>query len=108
MAKTDLDGVIRGIGKTQHKALMGEARKRHARLMGLAVKAKTRESKQRFKQTARHMLLLANVAARRLQLTAENTADSYARAMRNALEDMKASEAKAVAAAKNKAAKKKA
>ena len=104
MAETDLDGVIRGIGKTQHKALMGEAKKRHARLMGLAAKARTKESKQRFKQTARDMLVLANAAARRLQITAENTADSYARAMRKALEDMKAAEAKAVAL---KAAKKK-
>jgi hypothetical protein len=42
-----------------------------------------------------------------LQITAENAADSYARAMKNALEEMKATEAK-IAAAKNKAAKKKA
>jgi siderophore synthetase component len=108
MAETDLDGVIRGIGRTQHKALMGEARKRHARLMGLAAKARTKESRQRFKQTARDMLLLANAAARRLQITAENAADSYARAMRKALEDIKATEAKTAAVAKNKAAKKQA
>jgi siderophore synthetase component len=107
MAETDLDGVIRSIGKTQHKALMAEARRRHARLTGLAAKAKTKEGKARFKQTAKDMMLLANAAARRLQITAENAADSYARAMKNALEEIKAAEAKASAAAKAKAAKKK-
>ena len=107
MAETDLDGVIRSIGKTQHKALMGEAKKRYARLAGLAAKAKTKESKARLKQTAKDMMLLANAAARRLQVTAENAADSYARAMKNALEEIKAAEAK-IAVAKSKAPKKKA
>lgn len=107
MAETDLDAVIRGIGKTQHKALLAEARKRQARLTSLAAKAKTKESKARLKQTARDMMLFANAAARRLQITAENTADSYARAMKHALEEIKAAEAK-MAAAKSKTAKPKA
>jgi hypothetical protein len=107
MAEADLDVVIRGIGKTQHKALMAEAKKRYARLTGLAAKAKTKDSKARFKQTAKDMMLLANAAARRLQITAENAADSYARAMKNALEEIKAAEAR-IAAAKGKAADKKA
>jgi hypothetical protein len=38
-----------------------------------------------------------------LQITAENAADSYARAMKNALEEIKTAEAK-VAAAKSEAA----
>ncbi|MGA7941523.1 MAG: hypothetical protein WCA43_16675, partial [Bradyrhizobium sp.] len=63
-------------------------------------------SKARFKQTAKDMMLLANAAARRLQITAENAADSYARAMRNALEEIKAAEAKVAAAAKSKEGKK--
>jgi hypothetical protein len=58
------------------------------------------------------MMLLANAAARRLQITAENAADSYARAMKNALEEIKTAEAKAATAksnaVKSKAAKKKA
>jgi hypothetical protein len=112
MAETDLDGVIRSIGKTQHKALIAEAKKRYARLAGLAAKAKTKEGKARFKQTAKDMMLLANAAARRLQITAENAADSYARAMKNALEEIKAAESKLAAvkseAAAKKAAKKKA
>lgn len=103
MAEIDLDAVIRGIGKAQHKALLAEAKKRHARLAGLAAKAKTKESKARLKQTAKDMMGLAHAAARRLQITAENTADSYARAMKNAVEEIKASEAKMIAAAKSKA-----
>jgi hypothetical protein len=106
MAETDLDAVIRGLGKTQHKALMAEAKKRQARLAGLAAKAKTKEGKARLKQTAKDMMLLAQAAARRLQLGCENAADSYARAMRNALEEIKAAEAKVVA--KKKPAEKKA
>lgn len=102
MAETGLDIVIRSIGKKQHQALMQEARKRQARLMGLASKAKTKESKAHYRQTAKDMMLLANAAARRMLITAENTADSYARAMKKALEDMKA----AAEAARKKPAKK--
>ena len=40
MAETDLDVVIRGIGKTQHKALMAEVKKRQARLASLSAKAR--------------------------------------------------------------------
>jgi hypothetical protein len=87
MADADLDILIRSMGKKQHKALMQEARKRQARLMGLAAKAKTRESKARFRQTAKDLILLANAAARRLLVTAENTADSYARAIKKAAEE---------------------
>jgi len=94
MAEADLDAVIRSIGKKQHKSLMDEARKRHARLMGLAAKGKTKETKERYKQLAKTTLLLASAAARRLQITAENAADSYARSMKRAVEDMKAAEEK--------------
>ena len=87
MAEADLDVVIRSIGKKDHKTLMDAARKRHVRLMGLAAKAKNKETKERFKQAARNTLLLASAAARRLQITAENAADSYARSMKKAAED---------------------
>jgi hypothetical protein len=106
MAETDLDAVIRAIGKTQHKALMAEAKKRQARLKGLAAKAKTKEGKARLKQTASDLMLFAEAAARRLQIGCENAADSYARAMKKALEDIKAAEAKAVAPKKKPAEKK--
>jgi pyridoxine/pyridoxamine 5'-phosphate oxidase len=105
MAEADLDAVIRGIGKKQHQALMAEARKRQVRLIGLAAKAKTKDAKARYKQAAKDMMLLAHAAARRLQITAENAADSYARAMKKALEDQaqKSAVEPAKSAAKNKA-----
>lgn len=93
MAEADLDVVIRSIAKKQHKTLMDAARKRHGRIMGLAAKAKNKETKQRYKQIARNTLLLAGAAARRLQITAENTADSYARAVKRAAEEMLARKA---------------
>ncbi len=101
MAGADLDRVIRSLGKKQHQTLIAEARKRQALLMGLAAKAKTKEAKARHRQTAKDMMLLAHAAARRLTITAENTADSYARAMKRAMEERNA----ASDAAKQKSAK---
>ena len=107
MAEADLDAVIRSIAKKQHKVLMDAAKKRHGRLMGLAAKAKTKETKARYKETAKTTLLLAGAAARRLQITAENAADSYARAVKKAAEENKAAEEKpAKKAAAQKPAKK--
>jgi triphosphoribosyl-dephospho-CoA synthetase len=87
MAEADLDAVIRSIAKKQHKTLMDAARKRHARLMGLAAKAKNKATKDRYKQIAKNTLLLAGAAARRLQITAENAADSYARSIKKAADE---------------------
>jgi hypothetical protein len=89
MAEADLDGVIRSIAKKQHKLLMDAAKKQHGRWIGMATKAKDKAAKARYKQTAKNTLLLAGAAARRLQITAENAADSYARAMKKAAEEMK-------------------
>jgi hypothetical protein len=86
LAEADLDVVIRSIAKQQNKSLMEAAKKRHHRLMGLAVKAKDKETKGRYKQIAKDTLLYASAAARRLQVTAENAADSYARSMKKAAE----------------------
>jgi len=94
MAEADLDVVIRSIGKKQHKTLMEEARRRHARLVGMAAKAKTKAAKDRYRQLAKATLLLASAAARRLQIAAENSADSYARSMKKAVDDMKTAEEK--------------
>jgi hypothetical protein len=107
MAEADLDAVIRSIAKKQHKVLMDAAKKRHGRLMGLAAKAKTKETKARYKETAKTTLLLAGAAARRLQITAENAADSYARAVKKVADENKAAEEKpAKKAAAQKPAKK--
>jgi pyruvate/2-oxoglutarate/acetoin dehydrogenase E1 component len=109
MAEADLDGVIRSIAKTQHKVLMDAAKKRSGRLMELAAKAKDKSAKAQYKQTAKDTLLLAGAAARRMQITAENAADSYARAVKKATEDTKqaaeAEQAKLAQKAAKKAAK---
>ncbi len=109
MAEADLDGVIRSIAKTQHKVLMDAARKRQGRLMEMAAKAKDKAAKAQFKQTAKDTLLLAGAAARRMQIAAENAADSYARAVKKAAEDLKqaaeAAQAKLAKKAAEKAAK---
>ena len=86
MADADLDVVIRIIAKKQHKILIDAARKRHGRLMARAAKAGDKAAKARYKQAAKDTLQLANAAARRMQVTAENAADSYARSMKKAAE----------------------
>jgi hypothetical protein len=113
MAEADLDGVIRSVAKKQIKALVDAARKRHGRLMGQAAKARDKDAKARFKDLARNTLELAAAAARRLEITADNAADSYMRSIKRVIEEQavaKAASEKAVSeqAAKDKAAKDKA
>lgn len=98
MAEADLDVVIRQIAKAQHKTLMAAVKKRRDRLMAQAAKAKDKESRDKFRLIAKSAMLLGAAAAKRLQNSAENTADSYVRAMRGAAEE--------AAAAAQKAAKK--
>jgi predicted nucleic acid-binding protein len=86
LAEADLDVVIRYLVKQPNKSLMEAAKKRHDRFMAMATAAKDKESKQRYKQIAKNTLLHAGAAARRLQLSAQNAADSYARAMKKAAE----------------------
>src|ERR1700731_364846 len=84
MADVDLDVVIRHLAKQQNKALMTAAKSRRDRYLSLAAKAKDRETKERFKQIAKNTMLQGAAAAKRLQISADNAADSYARSMRNA------------------------
>ncbi len=86
MAEADLDVVIRSLAKQPNKSLMEAAKKRHDRFMAMAAAAKDKEAKDRFKQVAKDTMLHAGAAARRLQLTAQNAADAYARAMKKAAE----------------------
>jgi hypothetical protein len=90
MAGADLDGVIRSMAKKQIKTLADAAKKRHGRLMGQAAKAKDKAGKDRYRHLARNTLLLAAAASRRLEVTAENAADSYARSMRRLVEEQAA------------------
>ncbi|MGY3454348.1 hypothetical protein [Bradyrhizobium sp. USDA 4353] len=84
MADADLDAVIRQLAKQQNKTILAAAKKRKDRFNGLAMKAKDKDAKERFKMLAREAVEQANAAARRLLISADNVADSYARAMRQA------------------------
>ena len=86
LAEADLDVIIRALAKQPNKGLMEAAKKRHDRFMAMAASAKDKESKERYKQIAKDTVLHAGAAARRLQLTAQNAADSYARSMKKAAE----------------------
>jgi hypothetical protein len=110
MAETDLDAVIRQLAKAQNKSLMGAAKKRSAQYMAKAAKAKDKEAKAQLKLMAKSALLHGLAAAKRLQISADNTADSYARAIKNAAEEIaamkpaKKAETKPTKKAKKKAA----
>jgi hypothetical protein len=103
MAEADLDIIIRSIAKKQIKTLTAAAKQRQGRLLSLAVKARDKDAKARYKHLAKSTREQAGAAARRLQMSAENTADAYKRAMAKAT-----AEAQAIKPAKaaKKAAKK--
>ena len=86
MAEADLDAVIRQLAKQQNKVLMAAAKSRRDRFAGLAAKAKNKETKEKYKQIAKDTMLQGAAAAKRLQISADNAADSYARSMRLAAE----------------------
>jgi hypothetical protein len=86
MADADLDVVIRHLAKQQNKDLMAAAKSRRDRYNALAAKAKDKETREKYKQIAKNTMAQGVAAARRLQTSADNAADSYARSMRNAAE----------------------
>jgi hypothetical protein len=86
MAEADLDVVIRHLAKQQNKDLMAAAKSRRDRYNALAAKAKDKETREKYKQIAKNTMAQGVAAARRLQTSADNAADSYARSMRNAAE----------------------
>ena len=86
MANADLDVVIRQLAKQQHKALMAAAKSRRNRYISLAAKTKNKETREKYRQIAKEIMLQGAGAARRLQISADNAADSYARSMRSAAE----------------------
>src|ERR1700738_1695830 len=90
MAEADLDVVIRQSAKAQHKSLMGAAKKRRDQYLARAAKATNKDAKARFKLIAKNTMLHAAATAKRLQISAENAADSYARAMKKAMEEVHA------------------
>ena len=86
MAEANLESIIRQTAKAQSKALMEAAKKQQGQLMAKAASAKTKDAKARFKLMARSTIEHATATAKRLRNSAENAADSYARAMKKALE----------------------
>ena len=118
MADADLDAVIRSSAKAQNKVLLAALKARRDRFVAQAASAKTAEAKARFKQLAAIAFEHGTAAAKRLLISADNAADSYARSVRLAAEAApvvakpvavkKQAPAKAVPAKKAKAAKKKA
>jgi hypothetical protein len=90
MADADLDIVIRSLAKQQNKGLMAAAKSRRDRYISLAAKAKDRETREKYKQIAKTTMLQGAAAAKRLQISADNAADSYARSMRIAAEALPA------------------
>src|SRR5690348_14135304 len=105
MAEADLDGVIRSVAKKQIKVLVDAAKKRHGRLMGQASKASNKDARARLKDIAKNTLALVAAAARRLEITADNAADSYMRSMKRVLEEQAAAKLASEQAAKDEAAK---
>jgi hypothetical protein len=82
MADADLDVVIRQLARQLHTGLMTRAKERRDRFNGLAAKAKGKDTSDRFKLVAKATMEQATAAAKRLQMSADNVADSYARSMR--------------------------
>lgn len=105
MADADLDVVIRQLARQLHTGLMTRAKERRDRFSGLAAKAKGKEAGDRFKMMAKATMEQASSAARRLQMSADNVADSYARAMRLAASTPIAVKAEKKAKPEKKAAK---
>jgi len=82
MADADLDVVIRQLARQLHTGLLTRAKERRDRFNDLAAKAKGKETGDRFKMMAKATMEQATAAAKRLQMSADNVADSYARSMR--------------------------
>jgi len=99
MADADLDVIIRQTAKQQNKTLMAAVKARRDRYTGMAAKAKDNSTKERFKQLAKDAAEQGTAAARRLQMSADNAADSYARSMRMASDAFAAKDSAAKAAA---------
>jgi hypothetical protein len=103
MADPDLDVVIRQIAKLQNKTLTAAIKKRRDQIMARSAKAKDKQTRDQLRLVARSTMELGAAAAKRLQNSAEIAADSYVRAIRNAVEEAAKVAAKPVKKAKKAA-----
>jgi hypothetical protein len=106
MADADLDVVIRQLARQLHTGLMTRAKERRDRFNALAAKAKGKDVRDRFRQMAKTTMEQATAAAKRLQMSADNVADSYARSMRLAASAAAAQKPEKKAAVEKKPVKK--
>lgn len=106
MADADLDALIRQLAKQQNKALTAAVKKRRDRTIALAAKAKDAGSKQHDRQLAKDIFEIGIATVKRLQMSADNAAYSYARSVRQAIETAAARKADASAKQAKKASKK--
>src|SRR5689334_8693008 len=97
MAEADLDVIIRQTAKVQGKALAAAIKKRRDEIMARAARAKDKQGRDQLRLMAKSTMELGAAAAKRLQNSAEITADSYARAIRHAAEEAAKAAAKPVA-----------
>ncbi|HEX7883442.1 MAG TPA: hypothetical protein VF499_11965 [Afipia sp.] len=86
MADADLDALIRQLAKQQNKALTAAVKKQRDRHAALAAKAKDAQTKQSHRQLAKDILEIGTATVKRLQMSADNAAYSYARSIRQAVE----------------------
>src|ERR1700743_2587793 len=93
MAEADLDVLIRSIARKNSKTLLDAAKKRRGKYLALAAKAKNKETRDRFRLTAKNTVDPAAAAARRTQLATDKAPDSYSRAMKSAAEQPPAKKA---------------
>jgi hypothetical protein len=84
--EADLDILIRSTARKNNKALLDAAKKQRGKYLAMAAKATNKTTKERYRLIARHTVLYATAAARRMQVSADNAADSYRRSMKNAIE----------------------
>jgi hypothetical protein len=63
---------------------MDAAKKRRGKYMAMAAKAANKDTREHHKLTAKNTLLFATAAAKRIQNSADNAADSYLRSMKHA------------------------
>lgn len=106
MADADLDALIRQLAKQQTKALTATVKKRRDRAIALAAKAKDAETRNYHRQLAKDVLEIGTATVKRLQMSADNAAYSYARSVRQALDAAAAKKAVAPAKPVKKSAKK--
>jgi hypothetical protein len=106
MADADLDALIRQLAKQQTKALTAAVKKRRDRAIALAAKAKDADGKRHQQQLAKDILEIGTATVKRLQMSADNAAYSYARSIRQAIEAAAAQKAAASAKSAKEPAKK--